>query len=125
VAVQLTLPDGSVQDHPDGVTGADVAAGIGSRLAKAAVAIKVDGETRDLDYPIGSDAAIEIITEGTEAGRHVMRHSAAHVLAQAVLDLYPGAKFAIGPPISLRTIWGESKVACRRSSRLISRSCAR
>jgi threonyl-tRNA synthetase len=99
VAVQLTLPDGSVQDHPDGVTGADVAAGIGSRLAKAAVAVKVDGATYDLSRPIDSDAAIEIITEATDAGRHVMRHSAAHVLAQAVLDLYPGAKFAIGPPI--------------------------
>ena len=96
MAIQLTLPDGSVQGHPDGVTGADVAAGIGSRLAKAAVAVKVDGETQDLSRPIGADAAIEIITEKTEAGRHVMRHSAAHVLAQAVLDLDPGAKFAIG-----------------------------
>ncbi len=99
MAVHLTLPDGSVQEHPDGVTGADVAAGIGSRLAKAAVAVKVDGETQDLSRPIGADGAIEIITEQTEAGRHVMRHSAAHVLAQAVLDLFPGAKFAIGPPI--------------------------
>ncbi len=99
MAVQLTLPDGSVSKHPDGVTGADVAAGIGSRLAKAAVAVKVDGETQDLTRPIDADAAIEIITETTEAGRNVVRHSAAHVLAQAVLDLYPDAKFAIGPPI--------------------------
>ncbi len=99
MAINITLPDGSVREYPDGVTGTDVAESIGSRLAKAAVAVKLDGESRDLSRPIESDAAIEIITENTEAGRHIMRHSAAHVMAQAVLDLYPGAKFAIGPPI--------------------------
>jgi len=99
VAVQITLPDGSAREYPDGVTGADVAAGIGPGLAKAAVAVKVDGETRDLSRAIDGDAAIEIVTENTDAGRHIMRHSAAHVLAQAVLDLHPGAKFAVGPPI--------------------------
>jgi threonyl-tRNA synthetase len=99
VAVQLTLPDGSARAYDDGVTGADVAASIGSRLAKAAVAVKFDGEPFDLTRPLPGDGSIEIVTETTEAGRHVIRHSAAHVLAQAVLDLFPGASFAIGPPI--------------------------
>jgi len=99
VPVNLTLPDGSVREYADGVTGAEVAAGIGPGLAKAAVAIKLDGTALDLDRPLEHDGAVEIVTENTEAGRHIMRHSAAHVMAQAVLDLYPGAKFAIGPPI--------------------------
>ena len=98
--VRLTFPDGSIHEHSDGVTGAQVAATIGPRLAKAAVAVKIDGAFADLDTPIDGDAAFEVVTEQTEEGRHVLRHSAAHVMAQAVLDLYPGAKFAIGPPIT-------------------------
>jgi len=100
VSVHLTFPDGSVRKYPDGVTGAEVAASIGPRLAKAAVAAKLDGAFVDLDHPIPSDGAFAVITDTTEDGRHVLRHSAAHVMAQAVLDLYPGAKFAIGPPIT-------------------------
>ncbi len=99
MSVSLTLPDGSVREYPDETTGATVAASIGSGLARAAVAIKLDGEARDLDAPLGESGALEVVTDNTEAGRHVIRHSAAHVLAQAVLDLYPSAKFAIGPPI--------------------------
>jgi threonyl-tRNA synthetase len=99
VAIHLTFPDGTVRDFADGVTGAEVAASIGARLAKAAVAVRHDGVALDLTRPIDRDGAIEVITETTEAGRHVMRHSAAHVMAQAVLDLFPGAAFAIGPPI--------------------------
>ena len=100
MTIRLTLPDGSARDYPDGTTGHDVAASIGPRLAKAAVAIKLDGAFFDLDRPIPGDAALEIVTDTTDDGRHVMRHSAAHVMAQAVLDLFPGAKFAIGPPIT-------------------------
>jgi threonyl-tRNA synthetase len=100
MAVRLTFPDGSVHEHADGVTPAEVARSIGPRLAKAAVAALVDGQPVDLDRPIESDASFEVITEQSEDGRHVMRHSAAHVMAQAVLDLFPGAKFAIGPPIT-------------------------
>ena len=99
VAVQLTLPDGSIRKYDDGVTGADVAAAIGSRLARAAVAVKFDGEPYDLTRALPGDGTIEIVTDTTEAGRHVIRHSAAHVMAQAVLDLFPGALFAIGPAI--------------------------
>jgi len=97
--INITLPDGSVQEHQDGTSGYEIASGIGSRLAKAAVAVTVDGEMWDLHRPIGHDASISIVTENTEAGRHVIRHSAAHIMAQAVLDLFPDAKFAIGPAI--------------------------
>jgi threonyl-tRNA synthetase len=97
--INITLPDGSVQEHQDGTSGYEIASGIGSRLAKAAVAVTVDGEMWDLHRPIGHDAAISIVTDNTEAGRHVIRHSAAHIMAQAVLDLFPDAKFAIGPAI--------------------------
>ena len=100
MAVRLTLPDGSAWDYEDDVTPADVAAAIGPRLAKAAVAAKLDGDLIDLNRRIDGDGLIEIVTEDTDGGRHVLRHSAAHVMAQAVLDLFPGAKFAIGPPIT-------------------------
>ena len=100
MSLQLTFPDGSIREYPDGVTGDEVAASIGPRLAKAAVAAKLDGAFVDLDRPIPSDGSFAVITDTTEEGRHVLRHSAAHVMAQAVLDLYPGAKFAIGPPIT-------------------------
>ena len=99
MSINITLPDGSVQEHQDGTSGYEIAAGIGSRLAKAAVAVTVDGEMWDLHRPIDDDAAISIVTDNTEAGRHVIRHSAAHIMAQAVLDLYTDAKFAIGPAI--------------------------
>jgi threonyl-tRNA synthetase len=97
--INITLPDGSEREFQDGTTGYDIASDIGSRLAKAAVAVTVDGAMYDLHRPIGRDAAISIVTENTEAGRHVIRHSAAHIMAQAVLDEFPGAKFAIGPAI--------------------------
>ena len=100
MAVALTFPDGSIREYPAGVTGITVAADIGPRLAAAAVAVSVDGVEMDLERPIEGDGAFAVITETTDAGRAVLRHSAAHVLAQAVLDLYEGASFAIGPPIT-------------------------
>ena len=98
--IEIRLPDGSVVDHPQGVTGHDVASAIGERLAKAAVAVKLDGILMDLTRPLPHGGAVEIITESTDEGRSILRHSAAHVLAQAVLTLYDGATFAIGPPIT-------------------------
>jgi threonyl-tRNA synthetase len=98
--VALTFPDGSVRDYPSGVTGRTVASDIGPRLADAAVAVALDGAEMDLERPIETDGGFAVITDTTDAGRAVLRHSAAHVLAQAVLDLYPGAAFAIGPPIT-------------------------
>ncbi len=97
--ITITLPDGSPIDLPDGATGADAAAAIGRRLADAAVAVRVDDTLRDLTAPLSDGAKVAIVTGETEEGRHVLRHSAAHVMAQAVLDLYEGAHFAIGPPI--------------------------
>jgi len=99
VPVRLTFPDGSTREYPEGVRPAEVAADIGPRLASAAVAARLDGDLVDLSRPVDHDAAFEVVTDATDAGRHVLRHSAAHVLAQAVLDLFPGARFAIGPPI--------------------------
>jgi threonyl-tRNA synthetase len=100
VTIEIRLPDGSVVQHPEGSTGLDVAEAIGSRLAKAAVAVRLDGEWLDLSRPLPHGGSIEIITQNTEDGRSVLRHSAAHVLAQAVLGLYENATFAIGPAIS-------------------------
>ncbi|MDE3206444.1 MAG: threonine--tRNA ligase [Acidobacteriota bacterium] len=97
--ISVVLPDGSTRDLPPGATGGELAAAIGRGLAKAAVAVTVDGAERDLSAPLPDGARVAVITDGTEAGRHVLRHSTAHVLAQAVTDLWPGARYAIGPPI--------------------------
>jgi threonyl-tRNA synthetase len=97
--VRLTLPDGSVREYPAGVTGRQVAESIGAGLARAAVAIRVDGEIRDLGRPIDADAPIAILTEKDADGLYVLRHSAAHILATAVRDIFPGAGIGFGPPI--------------------------
>jgi threonyl-tRNA synthetase len=97
--IKITLPDGSQRDYPSGVTPAEVAASIGPGLAKAALAAKVDGESLDLDRAIDHDAAVAIVTSDSADGREVLRHSTAHVMAQAVTDLFPGAKYTIGPAI--------------------------
>ena len=99
MSITITLPDGSERAYEDAVTGATIAADIGPRLAKAAVAVTVDGEMYDLERAIDHNASVSVITDNTEAGRHVIRHSAAHIMAQAVLDLFQGAEFAIGPAI--------------------------
>src|SRR5690606_14585863 len=84
----------------DGATGADAAAAIGPGLARAALAVKVDGELRDLDAPLPDGARVEIVTPRSgEEALELLRHDAAHVLATAVMDLYPGVKISIGPPI--------------------------
>jgi threonyl-tRNA synthetase len=95
----ISLPDGSRRELPAGATAADLAASIGRGLAKAAIAAKVNGAEVDLSTPLPDGAEVAIITVDSPEGRHVLRHSTAHVLAQAVLQLWPGAKFAIGPPI--------------------------
>ncbi|MDQ3758065.1 MAG: threonine--tRNA ligase, partial [Actinomycetota bacterium] len=97
--ISVTLPDGSTRELEAGATAADLAASIGRGLAKAAVAAVVDGHETDLSTPLPDGATVAIVTANTEQGRHVLRHSTAHVMAQAVTQLWPGAKFAIGPPI--------------------------
>ena len=95
----VRLPDGSTKDLPEGSTAADLAAAVGPRLFRAAVAARVNRADVDLSTPLSDGDEVAIITATTDEGRHVLRHSTAHVLAQAVLQLWPGAKFAIGPPI--------------------------
>jgi threonyl-tRNA synthetase len=97
--INVYLPDGSSRDLAAGATGADLAAAIGPKLAKAAVAVDVDGVPADLTAPLPGGSRVAIVTGDSPAGRHVLRHSTAHVLAQAVTDLWPGARYAIGPPI--------------------------
>jgi len=97
--IRITLPDGSEKSVPAGTTGAGLAASIGRRLAEAALIIEVDGDERDLSMVLEDGQKVAIITADSDRGRYTLRHSAAHVLAQAVCDLWPGAKYAIGPPI--------------------------
>jgi threonyl-tRNA synthetase len=97
--VTVTLPDGSARALDDGATAAHLAAAIGRRLAKDAVIAEINGEERDLGTPLADGDTVAIVTADSDQGRYVLRHSTAHVLAQAVLDLFPGATFAIGPPI--------------------------
>lgn len=98
--VKLTLPDGSVRTYPKGVTGTDVAASIGPGLAKAALAVKVDGEVKDLFAPIERDAKLAIVTVKDEAAAlDLIRHDTAHLMAQAVQELFPGTQVTIGPNI--------------------------
>jgi len=95
--ITITLPDGSARAHARGVTGAEIAADIGPGLAKAALAVKVDGEIRDLARPIESDATLAIITIKDDDALELIRHDAAHVLAEAVQEIFPGTQITFGP----------------------------
>ena len=97
--VNVTLPDGSTRELASGATAADLAADIGPGLSKAALIAVVDGTEVDLDVPLTDGATVALVTGSDDAGLHVLRHSTAHLMAQAVVDLHPGARFAIGPPI--------------------------
>lgn len=97
--LSVTLPDGSSRELAQGATALDLAKSIGSGLAKAAVAAVVDGVETDLTADLSDGQEVAIITANTDEGRHVLRHSTAHVLAQAVTRLFPGAKFSVGPAI--------------------------
>src|SRR3982751_6266232 len=100
--MQLLLPDESTLELPDGATGLDAARAIGPRLAEQAVLIRADGEPRDLRLPLADGDRIQLLTTrdtGDPDALYVLRHSSAHLLAEAVRRLYPGVKIAIGPPI--------------------------
>jgi len=97
--MEVRLPDGSRRDLDEGASGADLAASIGPGLARAALAVKVDGQVRDLAAPLPDGAEVEIVTERSPDSLELVRHDTAHVLAAAVLDLYPGTRISIGPPI--------------------------
>ena len=95
--MNIALPDGSVKELAAGATVADVAASIGAGLAKAALAGKVDGTLVDLTATVADGATVEIITAKSPEALHIMRHSCAHIMAEAVQELYPGTQIAFGP----------------------------
>ena len=97
--MKVTLPDGTELELDDGATGADAAAAIGPGLARAALAVRVNGEVRDLARPLPDGAKLEIVTAKDADALPLIRHDAAHVLATAVMELHPGVKISIGPPI--------------------------
>lgn len=98
-SVKITLPDGSVREFPQGVTGMQIAQSISEGLARNALAIEVNGEIWDLARSIKSDASINIFTWNDKGGKLAFWHSSAHLMAEALESLYPGVKFGIGPPI--------------------------
>ncbi len=95
----ITLPDQSVRQFDGAVTGTTVAASIGPGLAKAALAMQVDGVLRDLSHSIAADASVRFITRKDAEALEMIRHDSAHVLAEAVQALYPGTQVTIGPSI--------------------------
>src|SRR3989475_5213299 len=103
--IHVTLPDGSVKDVPKGTTPAEIARSISPRLADAALVARVaapndgEGELIDLRRPLEQDVKLHILTEKDSDSLFVFRHSAAHLLAAAVMELYPNVKLGIGPPI--------------------------
>jgi threonyl-tRNA synthetase len=99
MAIEVKFPDGSAKEYPDGTTGYDIAKSISGRLAREAIAISVNGKTRDLNAPLTEGGEIEILTFDSPRGRQVFWHSSAHVMAQAVVETFPGTKLAIGPAI--------------------------
>jgi threonyl-tRNA synthetase len=98
--IEVQLPDGSQRSLPEGSTALDLASAIGKRLAKDALAARVNGQLTDLTTPLPAGSNVAIVTPASELGREVIRHSSAHVLAQAVTRLWPGAHYAIGPAIT-------------------------
>jgi threonyl-tRNA synthetase len=99
MTISISLPGGSLREFGNPITGLEIAESIGSGLAKSALAIEVDGRLRDLSYSIGYDARVRIITRNDEEALELIRHDAAHVMAQAVQELYPGTQVTIGPAI--------------------------
>jgi threonyl-tRNA synthetase len=97
--IQITFPDGSNRAFPGGVTGLEIAHSISPGLAKEALAVSVNGATWDLARPITSDASVRILKWDDDEGKHAYWHSSAHVMAEAVEALFPGAKFGVGPAI--------------------------
>ncbi|MDG2114261.1 MAG: TGS domain-containing protein, partial [Actinomycetota bacterium] len=97
--VVVVLPDGSERTLTAGATGSDLATDLGGRAAREALIAVADGVELDLDAPLPQRSEVSLVFPSSDEGLEVLRHSTAHVLAQAVLSLYPGATFSIGPPI--------------------------
>jgi len=97
--IKLSFPDGSVREYPNGTTSYQVAESISPRLAQDCLAASVNGETIDLNRPINSDSAIQLLKWDDTEGKHAFWHSSAHLMAEALQELYPGIRFGIGPAI--------------------------
>jgi threonyl-tRNA synthetase len=97
--IRITLPDGSVREYPNGVTSLEIALSISEGLARNVLAAKVNGIVQDATRPISTDAAVTLLTWNDTEGKATFWHSSAHVLAEALEELYPGIQFGIGPPI--------------------------
>ncbi len=97
--VNVTLPDGATQQVEQGITAAEFALRLSQRLGRDALAVKIDGVLRDLTTPLNQDCSIEIVTFASEEGAEIYHHSTSHLMAQAVQDLFPGTKVAIGPAV--------------------------
>ena len=97
--IKISLPDGSVREYPTGVKGNEIAKSISEGLARVSLAIEVNGELRDLSRSIENDSSIKILTWNDAGGKYAFWHSSAHLMAEALEELYPGVKFGIGPPI--------------------------
>ena len=97
--IKITLPDGSILEKPQGVTGMQIAEGISSGLAKQAIVVEVNGDLKDMSFPITSDVNLKILKKDADIGLEIIRHDCAHVMAEAVQFLYPGTQVTIGPAI--------------------------
>ncbi|GAB4296789.1 MAG: threonine--tRNA ligase [Ignavibacteriaceae bacterium] len=97
--IKITFPDGSIREYEKGITGLKIAESISPRLAQEALAVKVNGYVIDLNRPINQDSEIKILTFEDEEGKHVYWHSSSHLMAHAILSIYPEAKFGVGPAI--------------------------
>ena len=97
--IQVTFKDGSSREFEKGISALDVAKSLSAGLARQALSVEIDGETRDLTTPLEQDCKVTFLTFADDMGRWTMRHTASHVLAQAMKKLHPEAKLAIGPAI--------------------------
>jgi threonyl-tRNA synthetase len=97
--IKITLPDGSIREYAEGTTAMDIAKSISEGLARNVLAAKVNGEIRDANRPIDSDATLQLLTWNDDGGKYAFWHSSAHLMAEALESIYPGIKFGIGPPI--------------------------
>ena len=97
--IKITFPDATVREFEKGVTGLEIAQSISQRLAQEVLAVSVNGETWDLTRPIEADASVNLLKWEDEQGKHAYWHSSAHLMAEALQELYPGIKFGIGPAI--------------------------
>jgi threonyl-tRNA synthetase len=97
--INITLPDGSVRQYPEGVTGLEIASSISEGLARNVLAVQVNDTVWDLSRPIGTDATIQLLTWNDDLGKNTFWHSSAHLMAEALEALYPGIKLGIGPPV--------------------------